>query len=80
MKLTLALILSGLLVVSVLTKNEDNTPMDQTKNKSDMKQELYTFLTFQRNDAEEAMNFYISLFENSRIIDLNRWGKEGSGN
>jgi predicted 3-demethylubiquinone-9 3-methyltransferase (glyoxalase superfamily) len=79
MKKTLQLTLSGLLVVSSLALNAGNIPMDQTKNKSDMKQELYTFLTFQKNDAEEAMNFYISLFENSRIITLNRWGKEGPG-
>jgi len=38
---------------------------------------IATFLTFQNNDAEEAMNFYVGLFENSRIIDVQKYGKEG---
>lgn len=49
------------------------------RNKSDMEQQIITSLTFQKNDAEQAMNFYVSLFENSKIIDVKRWGKEGPG-
>lgn len=45
----------------------------------EMKQKITPFLTFQKNDAEEAMNFYISLFDNSKIIDIQRWGKDGPG-
>lgn len=41
------------------------------------KNQLSTFLTFQENNAEEAMNFYIGLFENSRIIDIQRHEKGG---
>ncbi len=44
-----------------------------------MKGQIATFLTFQKNDAEQAMNFYIGLFDNSKIVHLNRWGKEGPG-
>jgi predicted 3-demethylubiquinone-9 3-methyltransferase (glyoxalase superfamily) len=33
-------------------------------------------LTFQDNNAENAMNFYVKLFDNSNIIDLQRWGKD----
>lgn len=44
-----------------------------------MKQKITPFLTFQKNDAEEAMNFYISLFDNSKVISMQRWGKEGLG-
>ena len=44
-----------------------------------MKQQLFTFLTFQKSDAEDAMKFYVGLFDNSRIIELNRWGKDGPG-
>ncbi|MGX5817717.1 VOC family protein [Chitinophaga lutea] len=44
-----------------------------------MKQQISTFLTFQENNAEEAMNFYISLFENSKVIDIHRYGKDGPG-
>ncbi len=25
------------------------------------------------------MNFYVNLFDNSRIVDIQRWGKEGPG-
>lgn len=48
-------------------------------NKPDRQQQIITSLTFQKNDAEQAMNFYVSLFENSEIIDVKRWGKEGLG-
>ncbi len=49
----------------------------------DSKQEIYTFLTFQKEDAEQAMNLYVELFENSEIIEIKRWekgapGKEGT--
>ena len=46
---------------------------------SDQKGQIATFLTFQENNAEEAMNFYVGLFENSRIIDIQRHGKDGPG-
>lgn len=42
-------------------------------------QRIITSLTFQKNDAEEAMNFYISLFDNSKIIHVQRWEKGGMG-
>ena len=45
------------------------------KNKGPIK----TFLTFQENDAEKAMNYYIGLFENSSIIEIQRNGSEGPG-
>jgi predicted 3-demethylubiquinone-9 3-methyltransferase (glyoxalase superfamily) len=41
--------------------------------------QIATFLTFQKNDAEEAMNFYISLFDNSEVISVKRWGKDTPG-
>lgn len=44
-----------------------------------MKSQVTTFLTFQENNAEQAMNFYISLFENSSIIEVQRYGKDGPG-
>lgn len=44
-----------------------------------MKTQITTFLTFQQNNAEQAMNFYITLFSNSKIIDIRRYGKEGPG-
>ncbi len=38
-----------------------------------MKQKITPFLWFDRN-AEEAINFYVSLFQNSRIISITRYG------
>ena len=45
-------------------------------------QQVTTFLMFEGN-AEEALNFYVSLFENSSITNITRYeageiGKEGS--
>jgi len=34
------------------------------------------FLWF-NNNLEEAMNFYISIFKNSKILEVNRYGKGG---
>lgn len=31
------------------------------------------------NQAEEAANFYVSVFKNSRITDVSRYGEEGPG-
>ena len=42
-----------------------------------MKTQIITSLTFQDNHAEDAMNFYLELFANSKIISIKRWGKEG---
>ncbi|MEW6509054.1 MAG: VOC family protein [Bacteroidota bacterium] len=50
--------------------------MAQTNN---YEQRIITSLTFQKNDAEEAMNFYVSLFDNSKIIFIKRWGKGEMG-
>lgn len=36
------------------------------------KGQITSFLTFQENNAEEAMNFYVGLFENSKITDIQR--------
>ena len=41
-------------------------------------QKITPFLWFD-NQAEEAMNFYVSLFKNSKILMLRRYGKEGPG-
>lgn len=42
-----------------------------------MEKQIATFLTFQENNAEEAMNFYVGLFDNSKITDLHRHGSGG---
>lgn len=35
-----------------------------------MKQQMIRSLTFQDGNAENAMNFYVELFDNSKIINL----------
>jgi len=41
-------------------------------------QKLTTFLWFD-NNAEEATNFYVSLFKNARILNVARYGDAGPG-
>jgi len=41
-------------------------------------QKITPFLWF-NDQAEEAMNFYVSIFKNSKITLLRRYGKEGPG-
>ena len=41
-------------------------------------QKITTFLWFNDN-AEEAMNFYVSIFKNSKIVNVARYGDAGPG-
>ncbi len=41
-------------------------------------QKITTFLWFD-NNAEEAMNHYVSIFPNSRILNVSRYGDAGPG-
>src|SRR5271166_5759246 len=41
-------------------------------------QKITPFLWFD-NNAEEAMNFYVSIFKNSRILSVARYGDAGPG-
>jgi len=41
-------------------------------------QKITPFLWFDGN-AEEAMNFYVSIFKNSRIVNVKRYGDVGPG-
>ena len=43
-----------------------------------MQQKITPFLWFD-NNAEEAVNFYTSIFKNSRIINVSRYGEAGPG-
>jgi predicted 3-demethylubiquinone-9 3-methyltransferase (glyoxalase superfamily) len=42
------------------------------------KQKITTFLWFD-NNAEEAMKFYVSVFKNSKIANVARYGEAGPG-
>src|SRR5215216_4549269 len=41
-------------------------------------QKITPFLWFDKQ-AEEAINFYISIFKNSKIINMSRYGEAGPG-
>jgi predicted 3-demethylubiquinone-9 3-methyltransferase (glyoxalase superfamily) len=41
-------------------------------------QKITPFLWFDSN-AEEAVNFYVSLFDNLKIVSLSRYGDAGPG-
>ncbi|SMD16429.1 VOC family protein [Kibdelosporangium aridum] len=41
-------------------------------------QKIHTFLMFE-GKAEEAMSFYISLFDDAEIVSISRYGAEGPG-
>ncbi|HLW61777.1 MAG TPA: VOC family protein [Flavobacterium sp.] len=63
----------------MLCTAQESKKIQTPKNQTSVKQKITPFLTFQKNDAEEAMNFYISLFDDSKVISMQRWGKEGPG-
>ena len=72
-----------LLFLAVLFMNIAQAQDTNQTNSRVAKGKLATFLTFQKEDAEQAMNFYISLFDNSKVLEIKRWGagmpgKEGS--
>ncbi|MCG8576563.1 MAG: VOC family protein [Flavobacteriales bacterium] len=41
-----------------------------------MENQIIRSLTFQDGNAEKAMNFYVELFDNSKVISVNRWGDQ----
>ena len=41
-------------------------------------QKISPFLWFD-DQAEEAMNFYVSVFKNSKVLSVSRYGNEGPG-
>lgn len=50
-----------------------------TEMKPSDKQQILISLTFQKNDAEQAMNFYVSLFDDAKVINMQRWGANAPG-
>lgn len=45
------------------------------QNKNSMRKQIIRSLTFQDGNAEKAMNFYVELFDNSKVINVTRWEK-----
>ena len=44
-----------------------------------MPKQIVPFLMFQGGDAEKAMTFYTSLFDDGQIVDTSRYGPGGPG-
>lgn len=63
--------------LSALRMELDSLKKNQAEKLNETQNQISTFLTFQENNAEEAMNFYVGLFDNSKIIDVQRHGKDG---
>lgn len=63
--------------IDALRTELDSLKITSAKSENNTKGEIATFLTFQGNNAEEAMNFYIELFDNSEIIKVQRWAEGG---
>lgn len=78
MKKTISTILLSLSVMICSAQKIDKKQV-VSNNDTVMEQKITPFLTFQKEDAEEAINFYVSLFENSKIISIQHWGKDGPG-
>jgi predicted 3-demethylubiquinone-9 3-methyltransferase (glyoxalase superfamily) len=68
---------SGLAEFEKLKTENDSLKNIIRQNKDNMTKQMIRSLTFQDNNAENAMNFYVELFDNSKIINLQRWGKDG---
>ena len=94
MKRIIPLLFLAILVFSCIDFEQDRKKTEQLKqllaevdslkhvnrgNPNEASGQIASFLTFQKEDAEEAMNFYIGLFDNSEIVEIKRWGKEGAG-
>jgi predicted 3-demethylubiquinone-9 3-methyltransferase (glyoxalase superfamily) len=79
MRTALQLLILCLLALSCSDLKTGNKQSQESDTEVDPKPPMSISLTFQKSDAEHAMNFYISLFDNSKIIDIQRWGKDGPG-
>ena len=51
---------------------------DNSDNKENDVQKITPFLWFDGN-AEEAMNLYVSIFKNSKVVSVTRYGEAGPG-
>jgi predicted 3-demethylubiquinone-9 3-methyltransferase (glyoxalase superfamily) len=67
---------NNLAEIEKLQEENDSLKNILNQNKANMNSQMITSLTFQDNNAENAMNFYVELFDNSRIINVQRWGKD----
>ncbi len=69
-----AKVLMGALCVLVYSNGHGQS----TEKKLTDKHRVLTSLTFQKNDAEEAMKFYVGLFDDAEVIRIDRWGEQAA--
>lgn len=67
---------SHLAKIEILQAKVDSLKNVLALNENTTENQIIPFFTFQDNNAENAMNFYVELFDNSKIINVQRWGKE----
>ncbi len=60
-----------------LQLDKDSLKQINQNEKTSKMNTIHTFLTFQDGNAENAMNFYLELFKDSKVIDVKRWGAGG---
>ena len=83
MKLIITIVLIGCILgcQNVQTRNKGEHPKILEASLSGAtsieKSQISTFMTFQDNNAEEAMNFYVSLFDNSEVLEIQKHEKGG---
>lgn len=81
---TFAFVVSAMVLnAAPLVLHAQEAPPNETEKVKEQKekpamQKITTFLMFE-GKAEEAVNFYISLFKSSKIVAMSKYGKEGPG-
>src|SRR4051812_530671 len=58
--------------------SKDGAAKEKESEEKMTKQNITPFLMFE-GKAEEAINYYVSIFKNSKIKNITRYGKEGPG-
>ena len=69
----------SLFFVSALMLSACGRPTAETREPAEATTRATPFLTFQGGKAEEAMDFYTSLFADGEILSIERYGPEGDG-
>lgn len=64
--------------MSATNPAQTGTAQSRSERTAPRTQKITTFLWFD-NNAEEAVNFYVSIFKNSRVLATTRYGEIGPG-
>jgi predicted 3-demethylubiquinone-9 3-methyltransferase (glyoxalase superfamily) len=64
--------------MSAMNPAQTGTAQSSSERTAPRTQKITTFLWFD-NNAEEAVNFYVSVFKNSKVLSTTRYGEIGPG-